>query len=143
MSREYIEYTVEGEGRDAGKTFRITEMSAENAEWWALRTMSIIFEADTDGTLEKLMGMMVGEVEKMATIGVMPVLRLMAKADPYKVRPLLDEMKECWELVPEKGITIPLAENTIEEVSTLLTLRMKTLELHFDFFMRSIQILKG
>lgn len=143
MAREFIDVEIGDTGRDAGKVFRITEMTAEDAEWWALRAMSVIVEADTDGTLEKLMGMMVGETEKLSTLGVTQVIRLLAKADPYKVRPLWDEMKACWSLVPEKGITVSLVENSIEEVSTLLTLRMKTLELHFDFFMRSIQTLKA
>ena len=139
MAREFIDVHIGESGRDAGKVFRVTEMTAEDAEWWALRAMSVIVEADTDGSLEKLMVMMVGETEKLSALGVMQVLKLLSKADPYKVRPLWDEMKGCWQLVPEKGITAPLVENSIEEVSTLLTLRMKTLELHFDFFMLSIQ----
>ena len=55
MAREFIDVRIGESGRDAGKVFRVTEMTAEDAEWWALRAMSVIVEADTDGSLEKLM----------------------------------------------------------------------------------------
>ena len=145
MAREFIDVEIGDAGRDAGKIFRITEMTAEQSEWWALRALSILVDADTTGELEQLGSMMVGETEKLSTLGVVAIIKLLAKADPERIRPLWDEMKDCWRLVPngDRNMTARLADNSIEEVSTLLTLRMKTLELHFDFFTRSIQGLKG
>ncbi len=37
MARKEIFYTVEDKGRDHGKVFYIREMSATQAEWWAIR----------------------------------------------------------------------------------------------------------
>lgn len=143
MAREFIDVTIGDAGRDAGKIFRITEMTAEDAEWWALRTLSLLVEADSTGELEKLAHLMAGETEKLSAVGAVAIIKLLAKADMYKVRPLWDEMRDCWSIVPQgdRKMAVKLADNSIEEVSTLLTLRMKTLELHFDFFIRSTQSL--
>lgn len=39
MARKELYYTVEDKGRDNGKKFYIREMSATQAEWWAIRAI--------------------------------------------------------------------------------------------------------
>lgn len=57
----------------------------------------------------------------------------MMKADPERMKPLLDEMKSCWQMKCKNDFCRKLTENDIEEIGTLMMLRMKTIELHLNF----------
>ncbi len=135
---EHIDVKIEG-GRDSGKVFRITEMPATKAEWWAVRVIGLIMEGDKDGKLIELAGL--GGFEMIASVGIAQVIRSIFTADPERVRPLWDELTECWEIVfdPSTGSTRKLVEDDIREVSTLAKLRIETLKLHLDFFTKSTQ----
>ncbi|EBP8102013.1 hypothetical protein AOS06_03795 [Salmonella enterica] len=105
MARKEKFITIDGQGRDNGKVFHLTEMSASHAEWWAMRA---------------IMAMGRGGVEL-----------------PEEARPLLDEMMECIQFVPDpknRGIRRPLIEDDIEEITTRLNLRAEVFRLHVDFF---------
>ena len=47
MARKEIEITIE-EGRDAGKTFKITEMPAVPADRWVTRALCLLGKSKTD-----------------------------------------------------------------------------------------------
>ena len=128
--RKTLTYTVEVEGRDKGKTFLITEMSAVKAEDWAIRAMLALgaFNIEIpEGSLQ--LGM-----AALAEIG----LKKLFAVDAVVIRPLLAELMECVEFVPnaqkpQVKISYPAFESQIEEVTTLLKLKWEVLNLHMDF----------
>lgn len=144
MAREFADVEITG-GRDAGKVFRITEMSAEQGEWYAYRLAGVLMDADKDNSLASLQGLVgkAGNLELLAQTGGSAIIQLMMKADPGRMKPLLDEMKSCWQLKCKNDFCRKLTENDIEEIGTLMMLRMKTIELHLNFFINGVQSLKG
>ena len=136
---EHIDVTITGEGRDAGKTFRITEMNAIKGEWWAVRVLGVLADGDRNGELSGLSGL--GGVEAIAAAGLGVVMKCLLRADPEKIKPRWDEMRECWALVLDNGMPRKLVEEDIAEIGTLVFLRMKTIELHLDIFTKCIQTL--
>lgn len=116
--------TVEiAEGRDAGKKYQITEMSAEAAEWWAFRALQAIAGADAELNLQ-------APLADMAAQGI----KALAKVHPEQARPLLDEMMGCVQiLVPATQKPRPLLDGDIEDVKTRFMLRKAVVELHLGF----------
>jgi hypothetical protein len=111
------------EGRDAGKKFMITEMSAEAAEWWAFRALQAIAGADAELNLQ-------APLADMAAQGI----KALAKVHPEQARPLLDEMMGCVHiLVPATQKPRPLLDGDIEDVKTRFMLRKAVVELHLGF----------
>lgn len=128
--RKKMTYVIEDEGRDAGKRFEITEMSATQAEDWAIRAMLALGAANVeipDGAFR--LGM-----AGLAEIGIKKLFAL----SPSQLRPLLDELMKCVVFVPnpqkpQVTIDYPLFETQVEEVATLLKLKWEVLKLHMDF----------
>ena len=117
---EIVEIT---EGRDAGKKFMITEMSAEAAEWWAFRALQAIAGADAELNLQ-------APLADMAAQGI----KALAKVHPDQAKPLLDEMMGCVQiLVPATQNPRPLLDGDIEDVKTRFMLRKAVMELHLGF----------
>lgn len=117
---EIVEIT---EGRDAGKKYQITEMSAEAAEWWAFRALQAIAGADAELNLQ-------APLADMAAQGI----KALAKVHPEQARPLLDEMMGCVQiLVPATQKPRPLLDGDIEDVKTRFMLRKAVVELHLGF----------
>lgn len=117
---EIVEIT---EGRDAGKKFMITEMSAEAAEWWAFRALQAIAGADAELNLQS-------PLADMAAQGI----KALAKVHPDQAKPLLDEMMGCVKiLVPATQKPRPLLDGDIEDVKTRFMLRKAVVELHLGF----------
>ena len=116
--------TVEiAEGRDAGKKYQITEMSAEAAEWWAFRALQAIAGADAELNLQ-------APLADMAAQGI----KALAKVHPEQARPLLDEMMGCVQiLVPATQKPRALLDGDIEDVKTRFMLRKAVIELHLGF----------
>jgi hypothetical protein len=111
------------EGRDAGKKFMITEMSAEAAEWWAFRALQAIAGADAELNLQ-------APLADMAAQGI----KALAKVHPEQAKPLLDEMMGCVQiLVPATQKPRPLLDGDIEDVKTRFMLRKAVVELHLGF----------
>lgn len=120
--------TITEEGRDKDKVFEITELSAAQAEWWALRAFRLLAKSGVD----------VGENEGLGMQGlVVQGLASLAKIDPLDVKPLLDEMWTCVRIVsdPQKNPTFvrELMDEDIEEVMTLIRLRAEVFTLHTGF----------
>lgn len=128
MARKELTITIEGEGRDKGKVFFIREMSAAQAEEWAMRCLMALIrggvEVDEDFASAGLAG--------IAAMG----LRALGKLDFSDAKPLLDEMMECVSIIPDASkpmVRRALIADDIEEVSTRLRLRKEVFELISGF----------
>ena len=128
MARKELTYTAE-DGRDKGKIFYIQEMPAAKAERWAMRALLALMKSGVD----------IGDgFEKLGMAGMAEVgLRAVAGLEWSVAEPLLDEMMECVQFIPDKkklNLRRGLVEEDIEEVQTRLKLRMEVWKLHVDFF---------
>ncbi len=129
MARKVLTYTVTTPGRDHGKRFVLTEMSALQAERWALRAYLAI--ASSGGEVPV-------NVEDLGFAGLAVLgLRTFSNVSFFDVEPLLDEMLTCVQVMPEPSnpaILRPMnGEGDVEEVATLLELRREVMRLHVDF----------
>lgn len=128
MARKVEYLTIEKEGRDQGKTFVITEMPALKAEKWATRAFLALAASGLDLPTDANAGM-----AGIAAIGL-DAFRML---DFEKAEPLMDEMMECVRFQPSAQAPardlLMGDEGDIEEVSTLLTLRMAVFKLHVNF----------
>lgn len=130
MARKTNTYSIDSEGRDKGKTFLITEMPATKAEDWAIRAILALGAANVDipeGAIQ--LGM-----ASLAEIG----LKKLFAIGTEQMRPLLAELMECVEFIPnaqkpQVKVGYPLFESQVEEVKTLLMLKWEVLKLHMDF----------
>lgn len=114
-------------GRDAGKQFVITEMSASQAENWAFRVILAVGNAG----IEVPEGLASQGMAGLMAIGYMNLLKIPFDA----AKPLLDDMMGCVQIVPSANIRRALIEEDIEEVVTRLQLRKAVWGLHMDFFL--------
>jgi hypothetical protein len=117
---EIVEIT---EGRDAGKKYQITEMSAEAAEWWAFRALQAVASSEVDLNLQ-------APLAELARQG----MKALASVSPPQAKPLLDEMMSCVQiLVPATQKPRALLDGDIEDVKTRFLLRKAVIELHLGF----------
>lgn len=133
--RKTKEFTIETQNRDNGKRFRITEMSAVAQEKWATKAIVAIANSGVDLPFDNLQGVE-GLSKLLATSGIKALMNV-----KYELaQPLYDELLNCCEYLGKQGenISRPLsnatAEEVIEEVTTLFTLRLEVWKLHTDFF---------
>ena len=126
--------TIAAEGRDKGKCFIITEMEAEKAEEWALR--ALLGAAKSGIELPPGFQNEDGEIALgMASIAALG-LQALAGIRFEDAKPLLDEMMDCVEFVPDPkkpGLRRELYPGDIEEVATRLKLRREVWILHTGF----------
>ena len=127
MARRQTTYTIEG-GRDAGKTFLLTEMAADQAEQFAWKAACAAFNGGMGIPYDLL---------KSGWAGLAHIGPGLLTAIPYDVlKPLLDEMLKCVQFIPEPsrpGTTRPFDYEDIEEPTTLLALRAEVFKLHVGF----------
>lgn len=136
--RKTKEVKIATEGsRDKGKTFVITEMSAYDGEMWAIRAMRIAQKSGAD-----IPGGIQAGMAGIAAVGVLAVLEGSTNFD--EVKPLLDDMMRCVEIVTDKqtgfrrtindaGSGEEAVNDDIEEIGTRFLLRREWLNLHMDF----------
>jgi hypothetical protein len=128
MARKIEHLIIDKQGRDFGKTFVITEMSAFASERWATKAFFALANAGIDLPTGLTAGM-----EGMAAIGLEALGRI--KYDDAE--PLLAEMLDCVQIKPsEKAPAREILtgeDGDIEEITTLLTLRMAIFKLHVNF----------
>lgn len=129
MARRELTYTVTTPGRDLGKAFRLTEMSALQAEKWAMRAFLALAAAGAE---------LPPGIEEQGFVGLVTVgLSSFKGVNYYDAEPLLDEMLACVQVIPEPSnpaILRPMnGQDDVEEVATLLELRREVLRLHVDF----------
>lgn len=128
MARKTVNVTITAEGRDVGKRFKLTEMSAAAAEDWALRA----FMSIAKGGMEIPEGI----PQSLAGIAILG-LQALASADYATAKPLLDQMMGCIQVISSAGIVRPLMDEDIEEVATRVQLRKEVFEVHTGFFARA------
>jgi hypothetical protein len=131
MARKEITIMIAEDGRDKGKQFRIREMDADKAEWWAIRTLLALGKANPDlgNAYEAGMGM-----AALAVAGLKSFMML----HPEDAKPLLDEMMSCIDVLPDPknpNVIRPLFPEDIEEVATRLKLRSEVFQLHTGFLL--------
>lgn len=126
--RNTADITITAEGRDKGKTFRLTEMSATAAEDWAIRA----FLAIARGGME-IPDSVPQSIAGIAILG----FKALSGASYADAKPLLDEMMACVQVVTSSGAVRKPMEEDIEEVATRLQLRKEVFEVHTGFFERA------
>lgn len=124
--RKTATITIDDAGRDKGKVFVLTEMSAYQSENWAARAIFAMMNAGVDIPDNIAEAGLAG----VAALGVKSLTKVSFEA----AKPLLDEMLDCVTIQPSPNVTRALVESDIEEVATLLRLRKEVLALHLDFF---------
>jgi hypothetical protein len=152
-------YTVEAPGRDQGKSFLLTEMSARDAEDWG----AAMFMLAVNHGVTPEDGSMPGEGQG----GMGDLMRLdlsMLRKIPFEAaRPLWDQMMRCVRFVPDpKAMEVvpdgidpypksrPINEDPnypdgddIEEVGTRLMLRDEVFKLHTGFSIAALASILG
>lgn len=129
--RKTAAITITAEGRDLGRQYLITELSASAAEDWAIRA----FMAIAKGGMEIPDGVP-ASIAGIAILG----FKALAGMDPTTAKPLLDEMMSCVQVLTSSGIARKPMEEDIEEVATRLQLRKEVFELHTGFFERAARL---
>lgn len=126
MARRTEQITITDENsRDHGKTYLITEMPAEQAEWWAFRALQALLTENPD--IGDVGGAPLAELAQKG-------LKAVGKMPPEKSKPLLDEMMSCVSVVLPDGKTRGRLNGDIEELSTFFQLRKAIVTLHTSFF---------
>ena len=126
MARKKVTVQIDTPGRDCGKNFVITEMSAWEAEEWAGQALFAMMNAG----VEVPDGIASAGLAGIAALGIASL----TKVSFDKAKPLLDRMMGCVEIQPSPSVVRRLVEDDIEEVSTLLQLRKEVFNLHLSFF---------
>ena len=128
--RKTKDVTIEAEGRDKGKTFRLTEMSAAQAEKWAVRAFQGLAKS----------GVALPDDFESAGLAGIAVLGFQALGgmDYSLVEPLMDEMMGCVQ-IKEPALVRALIGDDIEEIRTRLLLRAEVFELITGFSLAAVR----
>jgi hypothetical protein len=133
--RQTALYTVTDENRDKGKIFVLTEMSASQAESWAIRAGLALAKSG----VELPAGFETMGMAGMAEIGI----KALAGLHYELAEPLLAEMFACVQTQPDPQnpqVKRALVETDIEEVSTRLKLRAEVWKLHTGFLKAAVTL---
>ena len=128
MRREKL-VTIETDGRDKGKVFKITEAPAGQVEEWGARAFLAMMRSGIEVPDDILASGFAG----LLRLG----LHSLSGLSWAEAKPLLDEMMQTVQYLPDPSnpLTgrVPL-ESDIEEVMTRLQLRKEIFLLHQGFF---------
>ena len=134
--RKEVFITIE-KGRDQGKTFKITEMSASAIEKWAGQALLAIMKGNADINVSDLR-----QTSQTAAL-LTAVKGAFFSLEWHEVQPLMDALLPQIRFVPDAAkpdMTMPLTPATvdahIEDVATLVRLRGEVLKLSLDFFIQ-------
>ena len=128
MARKVVDIHITDAGRDAGKAFRLTEMSASQAEKWAAKAFLALARAGVEVPSDIASAGLAG----IATVGI----KALGGMSFHDAEPLLDEMMRCIQYVVDPARPMfarALIEDDIEEVATRLQLRKELFFLHTNF----------
>ena len=123
--------------RDKGRAYLITEMPATKAEKWAIR--ALLGMGKRPDALMK--GVDMGHLMSLGMEGFSMAfqvlgMRAIIGLDFEDAEPLLDEMMECVQFLPDAANTdnaVALHETHIEDVETRLLIRDEVVALHVGF----------
>lgn len=139
MTRRVQTFTADT-GRDAGKQFLLTELPADQAEWWAIRVLrgaaaaGVELPADWDKAA-------LGQVAALGFVAL-------AALPESLLKPILDEMFTCVQYkaanpkIPAQDL-IDGSGSQIEEVQTRIQLRKAVFCLHWDFSQAGATLTSG
>lgn len=124
MSLKTKTVTIE-KGRDKGKKFEITEMPVAKIDNWAMRVLLALAGAGVE-VAEANEGMMGLAKVAFAALGKIP---------PAIAIPLMDELLECVQFVPNGGSPRPLdlELGDVQDFTSIWILRKEVFNLHIDF----------
>jgi hypothetical protein len=129
--RRQTTYTVTDEGRDKGRTFIITEMSADAGERWATQAMYLLVQAGNDLPNGASEAGMAG----LAATGIDPMeISIMKALQDTSLDSLWDCVK--YQHNPEHAPQPIFSGDAcqIEEIKTRRALRMEVLKIHLNPF---------
>lgn len=121
--------TIDG-GRDGGKRYLITEMNAVKADRWAMRLLFAMANSGVNLGFDPRMGM-------AAMIGV--GFEALSRIKPEDGMPLIDELMDCVQIVPDGGQPRPVEfDGDVEDFLTFWKLRKEVFALHTDFLQHAL-----
>lgn len=135
MARKQKTISISAAGRDKGKSFLITELSATDSEEWAGRALFALMNAGIEIPDNIAQAGLAG----LASIG----LKALQSLSFEQAKPLFDKMMECVEIDMGRAGTRRLTDDDIEEVATRLQLRREIVALHLDFSQAAGQSTSG
>jgi hypothetical protein len=128
MSRKISVITLQDCGRDSGKVFQLTEMSAKRGFSWALRALLSIGKSGIN---------MPDNLKDMGLAGIARMgIETLFKIDPVEAEPLLEELLGCVMYLPDPkkpNIIRHLIDDDIEEIMTRFKLVKEVFSLHVSF----------
>lgn len=168
MARRSIDIKIEDKGRDQGKLFKITEMSAFDTEEWAERTINAILRNATPDDLAVMLPLVYSYVQQLnenktleeviedreegkaamgqATESLALYFSSMFFQLPYdEMRVVSDPLLKCCSIYLNPGqseLTEPVLNNPtqyIEEAATIFGLKREAFKLHTDFFTSGVK----
>ncbi|MGE8567492.1 MAG: hypothetical protein ACN6PV_13560 [Achromobacter sp.] len=125
MARKHKTITITAAGRDKGKSFLITELSAADSEEWGGRALFALMNAGIEIPDNIAQAGLAG----LASIG----LKALQSLSFEQAKPLFDKMMECVQVDLGRAGARNLTDDDIEEVTTRLQLRREIVALHLDF----------
>lgn len=121
--RKEIEITIDG-GRDAGKTFKITEMPAFQADKWATKALCLVGKTGCS-IIDLFNKMESGEV-----------LDILGRIGYEGVEPLFEELLNCCSFKKD-GVYVPMKasmiDSVVEDWTTIFRLRREAYKLIMSF----------
>lgn len=124
MARNQITFNGVG-GRDAGKQFQITEMSARAGHTWATRAILAMMSAGVEIPEDLADKGMAG----LAVVG----LKALGKVPPHVAIPLMDELLDCVTIVMPAA-TRKWINDDFEEIATIFQLQKAVFSMHVEPF---------
>lgn len=144
--KDPIQITIP-EGPDAGKTFRVRQMSASTTEEWAGRAILAMLNA-SGGRADAARLMETAKTSQTAAL--MQAISGLSGLRWETAKPLLDMLLGQIDRVPnpeKPDVVVRLTPNNvdahIDDVKTLLRLRGEALRLSLDFFDTAAPFLQG
>lgn len=141
MARKTNDVLIE-KGRDAGKTFRITEMPVTKADKWANRALLAMMRGGVDvGGVDfgSITGVLSGR-DIDPTGGMLEIARIsiagLGNVTETVGQELLDQLiGDCVTVVSSSGVARPMLDldEEVEDLKTLWLLRKESFLLHIDF----------
>lgn len=126
--RKTLIVTIDAEGRDKGRVYKITEMPATRAEKWAMRAFLGMARAGIEVPEDIASAGLAG----IAMLGI----RAVGSMQFDDAESLMDEMFGCIQYIPDprnQDVVRNLIEDDIEEIGTRIRLRKEVFGLHVSF----------
>lgn len=121
--------TIDAKGRDNGKVFLLTEMSAVAAEKWATRAICALMNTGVEIPPDIATQGMAG----LSSMGMQAI----AKLPYYALEPLMADLMTCVQMVPNPqnpAVVRAVLDDDFEEVATIFNLKKEVVDLHTGFF---------